>query len=189
MGRCTIYFKLNARVFDLWSQILRSLPNSRLLVFRDTLTATAQDRIVRQFADRGITRDRLDLRPWSGAPGYLSVYDEIDVSLDAFPVAGGVTTCESLWMGVPVLSLKGIRPAGRNSAALLARVGLGEWAVDMPDEYLATAVRLAGELGQLAELRAGLRSRVQPTLCEAVHFTRALEDAYRGMWCRWCVRI
>ena len=181
-------FKLNAGVFDLWSQILRSMPTARLLVFRDTLTDTAQSHIIRQFADRGISSDRLDLRRWSGAPGYLSIYQEIDVSLDAFPVTGGVTTCESLWMGVPVLSLKGARPAGRNSAALLSRVGLGEWAVDTAADYLSMAVGLAGELDRLSALRASLRGRVQATLCDAAGFTRELEDAYRAMWRRWCAQ-
>ena len=81
------------------------------------------------------------------------VYNEIDVSLDTFPFTGGVTTCESLWMGVPVLSLCGVRPAGRNAAALLASVGLNDWIVNTPEEFVALGVRVAGELQRLAELR------------------------------------
>jgi protein O-GlcNAc transferase len=87
---------------------------------------------------------------------------------------------------VPILSLRGVRPAGRHSASLLARVGLNEWAVDTPKEYVALAVRLAGELDNLARLRAGLRDRMLPTLCDAQGFTRGLEAAYRAMWRRWC---
>jgi len=179
-------FKLNASVFDLWSKLLKALPSARLLLFRDALTAPAQARIRREFTQRGIASERLDLRHGSAAPGFLRIYGEIDVGLDAFPCSGGVTTCESLWMGVPVLTLRGVRPAGRNSAALLARVGLNALAVDTPEEYLAFAVRLADDLDQLRQLRTGLRDRMTTTLCDAVRFTRVLEEAYRTMWRRWC---
>jgi len=181
-------FKLNSRVFDLWSQLLKALPVARLLMFRDTLTGTAQAYIRGQFTERGIAGERLDLRQGSSSPGYLGVYGEIDVSLDAFPFTGGVTTCESLWMGVPVLSLCGARPAGRNAAALLSIVGLTDWVVQTPDQYVALAVRAANELDQLAQLRGGLRDRMLATICDARRFTRELEDAYRTMWRRWCGR-
>jgi protein O-GlcNAc transferase len=179
-------FKLNGRVFDLWSQLLMALPTARLLMFRDTLTGTAQDYVRKQFTERGIGGERLDLRQGSCAPGYLGIYGEIDVSLDAFPFTGGVTTCESLWMGVPVLSLCGVRPAGRNAAALLATVGLNDWVVQTPQQYVALAVGMASELDRLSGLRAGLRDRVRATLCDAARFTRELEEAYRTMWRRWC---
>jgi len=100
------------------------------------------------------------LRQGSDAAGYLGVYAEIDIGLDSFPYTGGVTTCESLWMGVPVLSLRGVRPAGRNSAAILARVDLADWAEESPEEYLAMAIRQASELDNLSELREGLRNRM-----------------------------
>jgi len=106
--------------------------------------------------------------------------------LDSFPCTGGVTTCESLWMGAPVLSLCGDRPAGRHSAAPLTRTGLAHWAVRTPDDYLAFAVRLAGDLDGLAQLRDQLRDRVRVGLCDAAGFTRTLEEAYRTMWRRWC---
>jgi len=178
--------KLNAQVFDLWSQVLKAVPTARLLMFHHTLTGAALEHIHRQFTDRGIATGRLDLRRGSFAPGYLGVYAEIDVSLDTFPCTGGVTTCESLWMGVPVLSLCGVRPAGRNSAALLARVGLGDWAVQTPAQYLAFAESLRNDLDRLARLRAGLRERMTATFCDARRFTPLLEEAYRTMWRRWC---
>jgi protein O-GlcNAc transferase len=182
-------FKLNARVFDLWSRVVHAVPSSRLLLFRDTLTATSQEYIRREFKDRGIENERLDLRKGTDAPGYLAVYEEIDVSLDTFPYSGGVITCESLWMGVPVLSLRGQRPAGRNSTALLARVGLADWAVGTPEEFVAAAARLPQELERLAQIRAELRERMTATLCDARRFTRGLEDAYRTMWRRWCEKV
>jgi protein O-GlcNAc transferase len=179
-------FKLNARVFDVWSEILRRLPKARLLMLRDTLTPTARDNICRQFGERGIGEDQLDLRQERCTAGYLSIYNEIDVGLDSFPVTGGVTTCESLWMGVPVLSLCGDRPISRNSASIVHRAGLDDWVVNSPDQYVARAVKLENELEQLAQLRDELRTRVSDTLCDAAGFTRTLEEAYRTMWKRWC---
>jgi protein O-GlcNAc transferase len=180
--------KLNPRVFDLWSEVLRALPRARLLLFHDTLVGEAQERIRRQFSDRGIAGGRLDLRQGSCAPGYLGVYEEIDVSFDTFPWSGGVTTCEALWMGVPVLSLWGGRPASRNSAAILSRVGLADWAVATPEEYVGKAIYWAKNLAQLAELRTGMRDRMVANLCSGQRFTHVLEDAYRTMWRRWCER-
>jgi len=185
-GSLANLFKLNGQVFDLWSRVLQAVPSARLLLFRGTLTNTAQEHIRGQFTERGIASERLDLRRGSCAPGYLGIYGEIDVSLDTFPCTGGVTTCESLWMGAPVLSLRGVRPAARNSAALLARVGLDDWAVDTPQQYVAWAVRWASDVDRLATLRSELRDRAAAALCDAPHFTRTLEDAYRTMWRQWC---
>jgi protein O-GlcNAc transferase len=179
-------FKLNAQVFDLWSRLLKAVPSARLLLFRHTLTGTAREEIRQKFADRGIAGERLDLRQGSDAAGYLKIYEEIDIGLDTFPYTGGVTTCESLWMGVPVLSLCGVRPAGRNSAAILARAGLGDWAAQKPEEYLEVGQRWSNDLDRLAALRTGLRETVAKTLCDAGSFTRMLEEAYRTMWRRWC---
>jgi protein O-GlcNAc transferase len=179
-------FKLNSDVFDLWSEVLNALPNARLLVFRDTLTANAKERIRQEFTRRGIDLNRLDLRQGPGRGSHLSVYGEFDVCLDAFPCTGGVTTCESLWMGVPVLTLCGSRPMGRNSASILTRVGLTDWIAHSPEQFVAVSVAEAKDLNNLARLRAGLRERVTANLCDADRFTRTLEDAYRAMWRRWC---
>jgi predicted O-linked N-acetylglucosamine transferase (SPINDLY family) len=181
-------FKLNSRVFDLWCRLLQALPSARLLMFRDTLTGTARDHVRGQFIERGIAPGRLDLRQGSSAPGYLGIYSEIDISLDTFPFTGGVTTCESLWMGVPVLSLCGVRPAGRNAAALLSNVGLQDWIAETPEQYLALAQRVANDLDALVRLRAELRDRMLATICDAARFTRELEAAYRAMWQRWCAK-
>ena len=183
-------FKLNSTVYDLWSRVLHALPSARLLVFRDTLTGSAVERVQREFTQRGIAAHRLTLQSKLGEvelmphDGHLQVYAEIDVSLDAFPWTGGVTTCESLWMGVPMLSLVGARPAARNSAALLTQVGLNDWACATQDALVARALQLQEQLSQLADLRARLRERMQSTICDAARFTRELEQAYRTMWKR-----
>jgi protein O-GlcNAc transferase len=185
-GSLNSLLKLNGKVFDLWSRVLKALPNSRLLIFHHKLTGSTREAIRRQLVDRGVGSERLDLRQGSAGPGYLGVYGEIDISLDTFPCTGGVTTCESLWMGVPVVNLCGVRPAGRNSKALLARVGLGEWAVNTPDEYVAWAVRWANNLDGLSQLRMQMREKMTIDLCDGQKFTRSLESAYRAMWRRWC---
>jgi predicted O-linked N-acetylglucosamine transferase (SPINDLY family) len=181
-------FKLNGKVFDLWSQILQALPDARLLVFRDMMTETARNSIRRLFEQRGIPADRLDLRKGVSNPSYLSVYGEIDISLDAFPCTGGVTTCESLWMGVPMLTLCGVRPAGRNAAALLTHARLSDWISRTKEEYVRIAVDSANSLDQLAKLRSSLREQMMATLCDAKRFTPQLEDAYRTMWRKWCAK-
>jgi predicted O-linked N-acetylglucosamine transferase (SPINDLY family) len=175
-------FKLNAFIFELWSKILHATPNSRLLLFRDMMTDVSREHIRRHFKEHGISEERLDLRKGSSAPGYLGIFNEIDVSLDAFPCTGGVTTCESLWMGVPVITLCGDRPASRNSAALLARAGLSDWIAQTSEQYVNLAAALPNDLDKLAQLRAELRKRVAETLCDARRFTQSLEEAYRQMW-------
>jgi protein O-GlcNAc transferase len=177
-------FKFNGRVFDLWSEVLKALPTSRLVMYRDTLTATARENIRRQFTERGVAVDRLDLRHGACTAGYLGIYSDVDVSLDVFPCTGGVTTCESLWMGVPVLSLCGVRPVARNTAGHLSRVGLNDWIVETPEAFVALAVNLEKDLVRLAQVRAGLRDTMVTSMCDAERFTRILEDAFRTMWRR-----
>jgi protein O-GlcNAc transferase len=188
-GSLSSLLKLNTQVVNLWSRVLQAVLASRLVLFHHTLTNTAAERIRKEFADAGIANDRLDLRRGSYGPGYLGVYSDIDISLDTYPYTGGVTTCESLWMGVPVITLCGVRPPGRNSAALLARAGLSEWVAQTPEEYVALAARQADNLDQLAKLRTQLRDRVNETLCDAEGFTRKLEQAYSTMWRRWCAGL
>jgi protein O-GlcNAc transferase len=178
--------KLNADVIGLWSEVLRSVPNSRLLLFRDTLKGELAERIRGGFVDRGIAPERLLLRHDSPAEGYLAVYNEIDVSLDVFPWGGGTTTYESLWMGVPVLTLIGPRLAERGSASVLTRLALTEWIADSPGDYAARAARHAADWAELSRVRGQLRSLMKSTVGDAVRFTRSLEDAYRTMWRSWC---
>ena len=166
---------------DLWSQVLHAVPTSRLLLFHHHLTPAAQERLRAQFAERAIAAERLDLRQGSGDPGYLEIYGEIDVSLDTFPCTGGVTTCESLWMGVPVLSLCGDRPMGRNSASFLARVGLEDWYVKTPEQFVCQARGVSDKLKEGALLRSELRVRMKTAVCDARQFTGGLEKAYRTM--------
>ncbi len=180
--------KINHRVIDLWSQLLRAVPGSRLMLkYRafwgdGELAATLRAR----FADRGIAPERLVM---GGADqsrrSHLALYRQIDIALDPFPFNGATTTFEALAMGVPVIALKGRHFVDRVGAALLAQAGLGELAADGPDDYVARARELAAEGGRLAGLRAGLRARLMASaLCDGPAYAGSVEAAYRHMFNR-----
>lgn len=178
--------KLNEGVFDLWARVLQAVPGSRLLMYRDTLKGRVRDDIERQFVSRGVAAERLDLRGSVDEQGYLGVFQEIDISLDTSPYTGGTISCESLWMGVPLVTLRGDRPAARGGAALLTIVGLESLIADSADDYVRLAADLAADLGRLESLRFSLRERFLATLGNARRFTQTLEAAYRDMWRTWC---
>jgi predicted O-linked N-acetylglucosamine transferase (SPINDLY family) len=177
--------KLNDAVLDVWCQVVQSVPGSRLLVYRDTLRGRAAARLRERLAARGLGTDRVELR-WEAAGGnHLGVYAEIDILLDAWPWGGHATACEALWQGVPVLTLRGERHAGRMVASVLQCVGLGDLVADTPEEFVAKATGLASDTGRLAALREGVRERVRRSaLCDEAGFTRGLEAAYRDLWRR-----
>ncbi len=184
--------KLNHRVYDVWAAILKRLPGSRLVFVRDTLTGSAAANVLQQFAMRDIAPWRIDIRPVCG-PAYFAAYRDIDIVLDTFPYTGGTTTYDALWMGCPVITLAGERPAERSSATILYHAGLSDWITTTIEGYVACAVRAARELEQLEQLailrgglRAGLRDRLMETVSNAERFTRVLEAAYREVWERWC---
>jgi predicted O-linked N-acetylglucosamine transferase (SPINDLY family) len=181
--------KVNAGVLDVWTAILKQVPASRLLLKHRWLAFQyMRARIVRLFEQRGIARDRLELLgKLPSTADHLAAYGGVDIALDTFPYAGATTTCEALWMGVPVVTLAGDRHAARVGASLLARVGLQDLVTSDPKGYVETAARLAADLPPLAELRAGLRGRVAASpICDASRFGRQLDAAYRSMWRTWC---
>lgn len=179
--------KLNDAVLDLWCELLRVVPSARLLVFRDCLRGGVAEDFRRRFLRRGLGEDRVLLRHEApGGGSYLAAYRDVDVLLDAFPWGGHATACEALWMGVPVVTLRGGRHAGRMVASVLTQVGLCALAAGTPEEYVAQAAALAGDCERLASLRSGLREQVRRSpLCDGAAFTRQLEAAYRAVWRRW----
>lgn len=180
--------KLNDRVLDLWCRILEAVPNSRLLVFRDTLTGAAREHLRGRFADRNIPAERLDIRnALKAGRDHRAVYGEIDISLDSIPWCGHTTACESLWMGVPMITLRGDRHAGRMGASVLSCVGVPQWIAGSQEEYLSIAVALANDREQLAHWRHRLRPQmIESPLCDGRGFTRNLEATYRQLWRSWC---
>jgi protein O-GlcNAc transferase len=175
--------KLNDQVLDLWCRLLRAVPGSRLICFRDLLVGSAYDGLHRQLLAHGLPADRFELRHILPAgENHLSLYAGIDISLDAFPWSGHTTACESLWMGAPMVTLSGERHAARMVASVLTAIGLDSWIAHTPEEYIAIAARTAGNVNELRELRASLRDRMANSpLCDGAAFTRKLEHAYRQM--------
>jgi protein O-GlcNAc transferase len=181
--------KINIRVVRLWSQILQRLPASRMLIKNNgLLDAGAQRHLRKLFAGCGIGPERLNLCGWvSSITGHLQLYQQMDLALDTFPYHGTTTTCEALWMGVPVVTLAGNMHMSRVGVSLLMNVGLPELIAETPEQYVEIAIKLAGDLPRLAELRSMLRQRMQASpLMDAPRFSRNIEAAYRTMWHKWC---
>ncbi len=184
-GSFNALIKINSQVIQLWAQILQAVPHSRLLLKTHGLTSAAtQQEIVDQFAQLGVHPTRLTLLGWQETTeAHLSMYNQIDISLDSFPYNGGTTTCESLWMGVPVVTLIGDRSVSRMGASLLSVVGCSPWIAQTPQDYVTIAIQLAQNLSSLTSIRAGLRERLkQSALLDEVRFTRNVEKWYRQMW-------
>jgi len=187
-GSCNNVIKINMGVMAVWSRILGAVPGSRLLLRSHALSnAKVQHELTRQFAAAGVPPERLILLPAAERAELLATYNEIDIALDPFPYGGGTTTVEALWMGVPVVSLRGNRFTGRVSESILATAGCPELVLDGEDAYVAKAIALASDAEGLARSRAGMREQLaRSPLCDAERFTGHLEAAYRGMWRIWC---
>jgi protein O-GlcNAc transferase len=135
----------------------------------------------------GINSDRVEFVDRLSRRDYLRLYDRIDICLDPLPYNGITTTCDALWMDVPVISLPGKTAAGRASASILHNVGLGEWVAVDGEGFAEIAAKLAGDAGQLAALRKDLRGKFQASsIMNAKAFARDMEAAYREMWKQFC---
>src|SRR5262249_20272953 len=146
----------------LWARVLAAVPQSRIVLqYRGLDEPTTQTALRRIFAAHGVESDRLDFRPGSAHPELLARYGECDIALDSVPYCGMTTTCEAIWMGVPVVTLPtGPLPFQRHGIAVLTTLGLPELIARDADDYLAIAVALARDPARLAALRASLRARM-----------------------------
>jgi predicted O-linked N-acetylglucosamine transferase (SPINDLY family) len=180
--------KATPAVISLWSDILRQIPGSRLILKDKTFADGAQrTRYLGQLGSNGIEASRIELLPRSSLQEYLAAYGRVDIALDTFPYGGCTTTCEALWMGVPVVTLAGEVSYGRFGVSLLSNLGLEELIAETPEAYVAKAVELASRQEHLAGLRTELRARMAASpLCDAKSLAHAIEEAYRDMWRRWC---
>jgi predicted O-linked N-acetylglucosamine transferase (SPINDLY family) len=188
-GSFNNFGKISSATLDMWAEILRHTPGSRLVLKNVGMRSPAtMSQARQQFVDRGITDEQLQLiSPDASLLDHLNQYNRIDISLDTFPYHGTTTTCEALWMGVPSITLAGPNHASRPGISLLANVGLGELIATTPREYVDTAVRLARDLPRLAKIRAGLRQRMLASpLMDAPSFAHGMEACYRQAWRTWC---
>ena len=177
--------KMTDAVVAVWARILESVPDSRLLLKTRQLNDPATVAKTRQrFVACGIEPDRLILSgTFSSRDEHLATYNKVDIALDTFPYPGVTTSAEALWMGVPVLSLRGNRFLSRTAESIARNTGLPDWIAADEDEYVAKAVAFSSDLDMLAALRAVLREQVLASpLFDAPRFARNFEDALWGMW-------
>ncbi len=182
------FTKVTPDVQRLWARMMLAVPNSRLILQTSALASEHARQTVRNmFAGAGVSPDRLEFRPWSDFHKYVNLLERSDMTLDPFPFNGGTTTCHSLWMGAPVITLAGDRHASRMGLSMMTAIGLPEFIAHTPEEYVQIAVRFANDLPRLAEIRAGMRQRLLASpLLDAAGYTKKLEAAYRQVWHKWC---
>jgi predicted O-linked N-acetylglucosamine transferase (SPINDLY family) len=181
--------KVSAATLDVWATLLSRLSQARLLLkgkpFAD---AASRALFLARLGERGVAADRVELLGLlPGTTAHLALYNRVDIALDPFPYNGTTTTCEALWMGVPVVTLRGDRHAGRVGASLLTQIGLTDLIADSLEGYLEIALALARNPGRLDDLRRSLRPRMAASpLCDGPAFARKMEAAFRTMWQHWC---
>jgi len=181
--------KIGPEVVHTWSRILKSVPGSKLFIKTKGIgTPAARRNFETAFAREGIEPGRVELlEAVTYKSEHLRSYERVHIALDTFPYNGTTTTCEAMWMGVPVITLAGNTHAGRVGVSLLQAVGLPELIAKTPDDYISLAAGLAQDGARLAELRASVRDRMAGSaLCDGKAFAAKFESALRMMWREWC---
>lgn len=177
--------KVTDAMLALWARILAEVPDSRLLV--TSVPGPGRARIAGALAAGGVDASRVSFADRLSLPEFWALYDRIDISLDTLPCNGGTTTCEGLWLGVPMVTLAGEAFQSRAGLSILTTIGLPELVARSADEYVAIATALARDTARLAAMRAGLRERMRASpLADAPAFARRLEALYRDAWQSHC---
>lgn len=178
--------KISPHSIRLWCRILRELPQASLRILGVPVSASG-GRLIEQFERGGVSSSRIEILPSLQSDEYWRAYQGVDIALDTFPFNGATTTCEGLWMGVPAVSRAGMLGPQRSGASLLNAVGLPHLAATNDDDYVAAAVRLAGDIQALGKLRARLRDDMRNSpLMDVRQFVHDLEANYRASWRKWC---
>ncbi|KAF0193036.1 MAG: hypothetical protein FD165_139 [Gammaproteobacteria bacterium] len=176
--------KITPATIALWSSILLELPDARLVLkARQYADDSVRQAIIDTFTQHGVAANRLVFLPATGYLDYLAAYQDVDIALDPVPRAGGVTTADALWMGVPVITLCGQRFIERHGASLLRAAGMDEWIAVTPRDYVDKALALARDHVHRRTMRLAQRDRMAASpLCDALAHARAMEQIYRDMW-------
>jgi predicted O-linked N-acetylglucosamine transferase (SPINDLY family) len=179
-GSFNRFGKINPRVVAAWSDILRGEPTARLMIL--AAAGSHRDRLLAEFGERGIDGGRIEFVDRLPREQYLRLYDRIDIFLDTFPYSGHTTALDSLWMGVPVVTLAGKTTVGRAACSALRNLGLEELVGQSAQEYVEIALRLGRDRVGLAKLRSSLRGRTQTSpLMDSAAFAREMEGLYLRM--------
>jgi protein O-GlcNAc transferase len=185
-GCLNTFCKITSVTVQTWCGLLAAVPNSRLVLH--ACPGSHRDRIRQALPGYGVDPQRLEFVDKLPFPQYMKLYQRIDIALDPFPYGGGTTTCDALWMGVPVVTLLGRTAVGRTGFSILTNLGLPELIARSPQQYVQIAVGLSANLPRLAVLRSTLRDRMKSSpLMDAPRFARNMEAAYRQMWRNWCL--
>lgn len=183
-GCLNSFAKVSPAALTAWSRLLGKVPGSRLLLH--ARQGSHRQRVMDLFAREGVDPARVAFVGPVPIAEYFALYNRIDICLDPFPYAGGTTTCDALWMGVPVVTLSGNTAVARAGVSILSSAGFAEWVAHSPDQYVQLAAELACDLPRLAQLRAALRERLRGSLLmDAQRFAADVEAAYREMWRVW----
>jgi protein O-GlcNAc transferase len=179
------FCKVTEPTLEAWGRLLGAVPRSRLILF--TYEGSHRARLLEMLARQGVEPERVTLVGFQPGHEYFQTYQRIDIALDPFPYGGGTTSCDALWMGVPVVSLAGETGVSRGGLSLLSNVGSAELVAQSTEQYVRIAADLAGDVKRLSELRSGLRERMRRSpLMDAPRFARNVEAAYRKMWTERC---
>jgi predicted O-linked N-acetylglucosamine transferase (SPINDLY family) len=178
--------KVLPEVLRLWGRLLAQVPGSELWVL-DVPSDEVHGRVAAEVAAAGVAPDRIKTWPRLPADAYWDRIRRADIALDTFPYNGGATTCECLWLGVPVVTKAGAMGFARSGTSILCNVGLRELVAESEERYVAIAAALAADRPRLRALQRGLRERMRASpLLDASGFMRDLEQAYRTLWRRAC---
>lgn len=178
--------KLNKDVLKVWGRILARIPRSRLILkWRTFNDKNFKKKILKEFSELGIFHDRVEFRAASFHVDLLMEYSDLDIALDPFPFSGGLTSCEALWMGIPVITLPLTRVVSRQTFSILSIVGLEEFAATSVEDYIEIAARLANDKKKLRLLRAALREKMRSSsLMKSDDFVSGLEHELTGLYSR-----
>lgn len=176
--------KVTPALVELWSRILLEVPNSRLILKNKSFhDVEAREYFYRLFGAHGISSEQIEFLGLMPPDRHFKEYNRIDIALDTYPYSGTTTTCEALWMGVPVITLAGKMHAGRVGVSLLTQLALEGWIANDEDEYVELAKYWAAQSGKLSALRMELRERLKLSdLCNGKLFASKVEQAYNQIW-------
>ena len=185
-GSFNNFAKASRETLVLWRSVLEAVPRSRLVIKGKIASVPdGEEEVTARLAEVGIDLARVALRPYS--PDYLEQYRDIDIALDTTPFTGGLTTCEALVMGVPVVSLRGSTHAARIGTSILENAGLPELVASNGAEYVRKAARIAGSLPILVKFHGGLREVMRGSrLMDAKGYMKSVEALYRTIWQDYC---